>query len=107
MNHFIEKKVEPFCVQAYHNGEFKEITEKNLLGKWSIFFFYPAEITFLYPMVLQDYVDHSEDFQMFASEFYSLFTDSHFVHKAWADASDTIDKIRYPMLSDCAWSLSN
>ena len=43
MNHFIEKKVEPFCVQAYHNGEFKEITEKNLLGKWSIFFFYPAE----------------------------------------------------------------
>ncbi len=32
MNHFIEKKVEPFCVQAYHNGEFKEITEKNLLG---------------------------------------------------------------------------
>ena len=36
MNHFIEKKVEPFCVQAYHNGEFKEITEKNLLGKWRI-----------------------------------------------------------------------
>ena len=27
-------------------------------------------------------------------------TDSHFVHKAWADASETIAKIQYPMLAD-------
>ena len=26
--------------------------------------------------------------------------DTHFVHKAWADASDTIKKIKYPMLGD-------
>ena len=26
--------------------------------------------------------------------------DTHFVHKAWADASDTIKKIAYPMLAD-------
>ena len=32
--------------------------------------------------------------------------DTHFVHKAWADASDTIKKIQYPMLGDPAGKLS-
>jgi alkyl hydroperoxide reductase subunit AhpC len=30
----------------------------------------------------------------------SVSTDSHFVHKAWHDASATIRKIAYPMLAD-------
>ena len=89
MEHFIGKKVEPFCVQAFHNGEFKEITEKNLLGKWSIFFFYPADFTFVCPTELGDLADHYEEFQKLGCEIYSVSTDSHFVHKAWADASDT------------------
>ena len=29
------------------------------------------------------------------------------MHKAWADASPSIAKIRYPMLADCAGTLSN
>ena len=31
---------------------------------------------------------------------YSVSTDSHFVHKAWHDASESIRKIKYPMLAD-------
>jgi peroxiredoxin (alkyl hydroperoxide reductase subunit C) len=27
-------------------------------------------------------------------------TDTHFTHKAWHDASDTIKKIQYPMIAD-------
>lgn len=27
-------------------------------------------------------------------------TDTHFTHKAWHDASDTIKKIKYPMIGD-------
>ena len=33
-------------------------------------------------------------------EIYSVSCDSHFVHKAWHDASKTIQKIQYPMLAD-------
>ena len=33
-------------------------------------------------------------------EVYSVSTDTHFVHKAWHDASDTIRKIKFPMLGD-------
>jgi peroxiredoxin (alkyl hydroperoxide reductase subunit C) len=39
-------------------------------------------------------------------EVYSVSTDSHFVHKAWHDASETIRKIKYPMLADHTGALS-
>ena len=39
-------------------------------------------------------------------EVYSVSTDTHFVHKAWADATDTIGQIKYPMLADAAHVLS-
>ncbi|MDB7513190.1 peroxiredoxin, partial [Enterococcus faecium] len=37
----IGKKIEEFNVQAYHQGEFLEISEKDLMGNWSILCFYP------------------------------------------------------------------
>jgi peroxiredoxin (alkyl hydroperoxide reductase subunit C) len=33
-------------------------------------------------------------------------TDTHFVHKAWHDASDTIKKIKYPMIGDPTGAIS-
>lgn len=102
----IEKKIEPFQVQAFCKGEFIEVTEKSNPGKWKIFFFYPADFTFVCPTELGDLADHYEDFKEAGCEIYSVSTDSEFVHKAWADASDTIKKIEYPMLSDHAWNLS-
>ncbi|ASW43742.1 MULTISPECIES: alkyl hydroperoxide reductase subunit C [Eubacteriales] len=96
----IGKKIEDFKVQAYHNGSFKEVTKEDVLGKWSIFFFYPADFTFVCPTELGDLADHYEEFQKIGAEIYSVSEDTHFVHKAWADASETIAKIKYPMLGD-------
>jgi peroxiredoxin (alkyl hydroperoxide reductase subunit C) len=96
----INSKVEPFSVQAYINGEFKEVTEKDLEGKWSVFFFYPADFTFVCPTELGDMADLYDQFKEVGCEVYSVSTDTHFVHKAWADASETIGKIKYPMLGD-------
>lgn len=39
-------------------------------------------------------------------EVYSVSTDTHFVHKAWHDASETIKKIQFPMLADPTGHLS-
>lgn len=103
---FIEKKVEPFQVQAYHNGAFETITEKMLEGTWNIFFFYPADFTFVCPTELGDLADYYEEFQRCGCEIYSISTDSEYVHKAWADKSETIAKIKYPMISDRSWALS-
>ena len=42
----INKEVNDFKVQAYAGNDFKEVTKKDILGKWSVFFFYPADFTF-------------------------------------------------------------
>ena len=96
----INKKVSDFTVQAYQNGEFKEVTLESIKGQWSVFVFYPADFTFVCPTELGDLADNYDKFKEAGCEVYSVSTDTHFVHKAWADASETIAKIQFPMLGD-------
>ena len=96
----INTKLQPFNATAYHNGDFVELTEKDVLGKWSIFFFYPADFTFVCPTELGDVADYYEQLQEMGVEVYSVSTDTHFTHKAWHDTSDTISKIKFPMIGD-------
>lgn len=102
----INSKVVDFKVQAYQTGAFKTVTQKDILGKWSVFFFYPADFTFVCPTELGDLADKYEQLQGMGVEVYSVSTDTHFVHKAWHDASDTIKKIKFPMLADPTGHLS-
>ena len=96
----IGKEISNFTVKAYVNGEFKDVSKEDLLGKWSVFVFYPADFTFVCPTELSDLADHYEEFQKIGVEVYSVSTDTHYVHKAWHDASDTIRRIKFPMLAD-------
>jgi len=96
----INTKVKPFNASAFKDGEFIEVSDKDLEGKWSIFFFYPADFTFVCPTELGDVADKYEELQSMGVEVYSVSTDTHFTHKAWHDASDTIAKIKYTMIGD-------
>ena len=96
----INTQIKPFKAQAYHNGKFVELTDASVKGKWSVFFFYPADFTFVCPTELGDMADLYAQFQKQGVEVYSVSTDTHFTHKAWHDASDTIKKIKYPMIGD-------
>ncbi len=102
----IGKEVADFKVQAYQGKEFREITKEDILGKWSVFFFYPADFTFVCPTELEDLANKYEEFQKIGCEIYSVSCDTHFVHKAWHDASKTIQKIQYPMLADPTGALA-
>jgi peroxiredoxin (alkyl hydroperoxide reductase subunit C) len=106
MNTIINTKIPDFKVQAFQEGAFKTITQNELKGKWSVFFFYPADFTFVCPTELGDMADRYEDFKKMGVEVFAVSTDTHFVHKAWHDTSDTIKKIRYPMLADPTGSLT-
>lgn len=106
MESIINTHIPEFKVQAYHNGEFKTVTDKDVLGKWAVFFFYPADFTFVCPTELEDMAEKYEEFKRLGVEVYSVSTDSHFVHKAWHDTSDSIKKIQYPMLADPTGVLS-
>ncbi len=96
----IKKEIADFEVQAYQNGEFMTVSRADVLGKWSVFFFYPADFTFVCPTELEDLAEHYEAVRGMSCEIYSVSTDTHFVHKAWHDASARIQKIAFPMLAD-------
>jgi len=98
--------IKPFKAQAFHQGAFIEVSDADLKGKWSVLFFYPADFTFVCPTELGDMADLYPEFQKAGVECYSVSTDTHFVHKAWHDASDTIKKIDFPMIGDPSGVLS-
>ena len=102
----INKEVSSFSVQSYQDNSFKTVSKEDILGKWSVFFFYPADFTFVCPTELEDLANIYDKFRKAGCEIYSVSTDTHFVHKAWHDASDRIKKIRYPMLADPTHALS-
>ncbi|MBR6760567.1 MAG: redoxin domain-containing protein, partial [Oscillospiraceae bacterium] len=102
----INKEISDFSVMAFHKGECRTVTKKDVLGKWSVFFFYPADFTFVCPTELEDLADTYADFQSAGCEIYSVSTDTHFVHKAWYDVSERIKKINYVMIADPTHALS-
>lgn len=99
-------KILPFKTDAYKDGQFVQVSEADVLGKWSVFFFYPADFTFVCPTELGDMADHYEELQKLGVEVFAVSTDSHFVHKAWHDDSEQIGKIKYYMLGDTTWQIT-
>ncbi|MFC3122176.1 alkyl hydroperoxide reductase subunit C [Agaribacter flavus] len=102
----INKTIPDFSVEAFHNGEFTTVTSEDVKGKWSIFLFYPADFTFVCPTELEDMQKVYAELQELGVEVYAVSTDSHFVHKAWHDASPAIGTLTYPMLADNVFTLS-
>src|SRR6476661_6952827 len=102
----IGKEVLPFKAQAYKNGEFIEVTNESFKGQWSVVCFYPADFTFVCPTELEDLQNQYATLKDLGVEVYSVSTDTHFTHKAWHDSSETIKKIKYPMLADPTGHLS-
>ena len=96
----INTQIKPFKATAYHDGEFVELNEASLKGKWSVVFFYPADFTFVCPTELEDLANSYAEFQKLGVEIYGVSTDTHFAHKAWADTSEAIKKVRYPLIGD-------
>jgi NADH-dependent peroxiredoxin subunit C len=96
----LNTKIKPFKATAFKEGKFIPVSDQDVLGKWAVFFFYPADFTFVCPTELGDVADHYAEFKKLGVEIYSVSTDTHFTHKAWHDASDTIRKIKYTMIGD-------
>ena len=102
----INQQIPAFEVEAFHAGEFTTVSNEDLKGHWSVVFFYPADFTFVCPTELGDLADHYVQLKEMGVEVYSVSTDTHFVHKAWHEASDTIKKIQFPMLGDPTGAIS-
>jgi len=103
----INTKILPFTATAFKQGEFVDISEKDVLGKWAVVFFYPADFTFVCPTELGDLADHYAELQGLDVEVFAVSTDTHFTHKAWHETSETIGKIDYYMVGDQTGAITN
>lgn len=96
----INGKAPTFAAEAFQNNEIKQVRLEDYKGKWVVLVFYPADFTFICPTELGDLADKYQEFQQLGVEILSVSTDTAFVHKAWADNTPTIGKIRFPMVAD-------
>ena len=96
----INEKAPEFTAKAFQNNDIKTINLTDYKGKWVVLFFYPADFTFVCPTELGEVADKYEELKSLGVEVISVSTDTEFVHKAWWDNSETIKKIKFPMLAD-------
>ena len=97
---FINTPIQAFTANAFHRGQFVEVTDETVRGRWSVFVFYPADFTFVCPTELEDLALLYPQFQQRDVEIYAVSTDTHFAHKAWHDTSEAIGKVEYPLVGD-------
>jgi peroxiredoxin len=104
----IGSTIKPFKATAFQSGkDFFDVTDADLAGKWAVFFFYPADFTFVCPTELEDLGEHYAQLQKLGVDVYAASTDTHFSHKAWHDTSEKIGKLNYAFLGDQNHVLAN
>ena len=104
----IGSTIKPFTATAFQAGkDFFDVTEADIAGKWAVFFFYPADFTFVCPTELEDLGEHYDMLQKLGVEVFAASTDTHFSHKAWHDTSEKIGKLKYAFLGDQNHVLAN
>lgn len=107
----INTPVVPFKTTAFVNrsgqGEFIEVTEQTLKGKWSVLIFMPAAFTFNCPTEIEDAANNYAEFEQAGAEVYIVTTDTHFSHKVWHETSAAVGKARFPLVGDPAHQLTN
>ena len=100
----INSQIKPFKAQAFKGGKFIEVTEESLKDIWSVFFFYPADFTFVCPTELEDLAEHYEEFQKLGVEIYQRLDRHAFRAQGLARhlAGDRQDRIHHGRRPDAA-----
>ena len=103
----INTQVQPFKANAFHNGQFIEVTEQSLKGQWSVLIFMPAAFTFNCPTEIEDAANNYAAFRDAGTEVYIVTTDTHFSHKVWHETSPAVGKAQFPLIGDPTHQLTN
>jgi lipoyl-dependent peroxiredoxin subunit C len=95
------------CVSIEKGQEFKEITTRSdSKGKWSVYFAWPLDFTFICPTEIAEFGKAYGQFRDRDTEVYGFSCDSQFVHLAWRQNHPDLKNIPYPMLADVKKELS-
>jgi peroxiredoxin (alkyl hydroperoxide reductase subunit C) len=108
----VGKKAPGFAAPAVINGgEMVEgfSLEQYLGNKYVVFFFYPADFTFVCPTELIAFQDRIKEFEDKNVAVVGCSVDSHFSHWKWLQTERNqggIKGVKYPLVSDLAKTIS-
>lgn len=97
----------PAVVSIERGKEFANLDSKAISGKWSVFFFWPFDFTFVCPTEIAEFNRALDQFQERTTEVYGVSTDSHYVHLAWRQSHPDLRELGFPMLADYKKTLSD
>ncbi len=86
--------------------EFKTLTNVDIAGKWTVFFWWPLDFTFVCPTEIVSFNEHFEEFAKRDANLVGASIDSQFVHLAWRNNHPGLKGLKFPMLADTSKSLS-
>lgn len=101
-------KFEKTAVVSLEAGkEFETLTLEDVKnGKWTVFFWWPMDFTFVCPTEITSFNDHLDDFQKRDANLFGASIDSEFVHLAWRNSDPGLKKLKFPMIADTSKSLA-
>ena len=79
----------------------------DIKSQWKIFFFYPADFTFVCPTELKEVSALAEDFAAVWASVYVVSTDTVFTHKKRIETEPLLKDFRLPMIADRTGQLSS
>ncbi|MDR1947566.1 MAG: redoxin domain-containing protein [Desulfovibrio sp.] len=100
----IGQKINDFVFDTFNpvEGGFEKHTLKEYLdkGRWVIFFFYPADFTFVCPTELADLAEQHKKLQGLGVEVIAVSKDTKFAHLAWHRSEKLLEQVKFQMAAD-------
>ena len=88
--------------------EFKNISNKDVQGKWCCVFFWPKDFTFVCPTEIAMFGSKEQEFKDRNCILLGCSIDSEFVHLAWKEQNKMLkENVNFPMMSDIKRELCN
>lgn len=85
---------------------FQDVSNETYKGKWLVVFFWPKDFTFVCPTEIAAFGDLNGEFKDRDAQLLGASTDSEFVHLAWRQHKEELNKLTFPMLADIKRELS-
>lgn len=99
----IGKKSPAFNVSAIKQGTITTLSDKELLGHYSVLFFYPLDFTFVCPTEIHALQEKMTEFEKRHARVYAISVDSIHSHRAWLATPKSkggIAGVTYTLISD-------
>lgn len=86
--------------------EFRNISNEDIDGKWSVIFWWPMDFTVVCPTEIAEFNRNYSNFTDRDTMLFGASTDSEYVHLAWRRDHKDLRDLQFPMIADTSKSFA-